>query len=234
MASFAGSILDNGTKATPGVPYYSGGGGGGGGGSGTNVSSVTSATSSLTVSSITGANSLPVIVTNGLSMAGGAQLQFIAGGGLPDIAFAANNGALTGVSSINGASYPPSGAVNISTPLTSKYIAPDVGPQSISPSFSTILNGWYNGSLGISDWALTGQPNVGDHVAVLADTTVLGTLDLVQASTLKGKGQPYGMVMSGPFKAAASGSQFLAYTNVGCAVSTFLTFDFAGWVSPLQ
>ena len=225
MATYAGSILDNATKATPGVPYYSGGGGGG----------PTVTTSNLTVSSITGANSQSVVVTNGLSMAGGAQLTFSAGGGIPDIRFSGSNGTLTGVSTINGAAYPPPGATNISTPLTSKYIAPVGGPQTLSPAFSTILDGWYNASLGISDWSITaGTITPGDHVAVLADTTVLGTLDLVQISTLKGRGQPYGMVMSGPFKAAASGSQFLAYTNVGCAVSTFLTLDFAGWVSPLQ
>lgn len=207
------------------APYTGGGGGGGGG--------ATVTTSSLTVSSITGAASQSVVITNGLELAAGAQLTFPAGGGLPDISFTANNGAMTGVSSINGAAYPPAGATNLSTPLTSKYITPG-GPQPISPVFSTTLNAWYNCSLGISDWALTGQPVAGDHVAVLADTTVLGTIDLVQASTLKGAGQPYGMLMSGPVKAAASGSQFLAYPNAGCAISTFLTLDFAGWVSPLQ
>lgn len=192
-------------------------------------------TNQLFVSSITGENSLSVVVTNGLAMAGGAQLQFVAGGGLPDIEFASNNGAMTGVSSINGVKYPPPGAgANVSTFLTSKWIAPVGGPQPVSGTVPVTNGAWYNCSLGISDWALSGQPAAGDHVAVLADTTVLGTLDLVQASTLKGAGQPYGMVMSGPVLAPAPTIEFLAYTNTGCAVSTFLTFDFAGWVSPLQ
>ena len=221
------SLLETGTKANPNVAYYSGGGGGGGG--------PVVVASTLTVSSILGGGPGQTLeFPNGFVLPAGASAQ-LGGGGGPDIDFTASNGAITGLSSINGAAYPPPGASpNISTPLTSKYITPG-GPQTLSPVFSTTLNAWYNCSLGISDWAITaGTIAPGDHVAILADTTVLGTIDLVQASTLKGAGQPYGMVMSGPVKAAASGSQFLAYPNAGCAVSTFLTLDFAGWVSPLQ
>ena len=73
MASFAGSILDNGTKATPGVPYYSGGGGG---------STFASASiSSLTVSSINGAApggaSGPAVTTSSLTV---SSISGLAGG----------------------------------------------------------------------------------------------------------------------------------------------------------
>lgn len=212
------------------APYTGGGGGGG-------TSTINVVASTLTVSSILGGGAGQNLdFPNGFTLPAGASIV-LAGAPGPtaagDIDFTNNNGTITGLSSINGAAYPPAGATNLSTPLQTKYITPG-GPQPISPVFSTTLGAWYNASLGISDWAFSGTIADGDHLAVLMDTTVLGTIDMVQASTIKGKGQPYGMVMSGPVKAAASGSQFLAYPNAACAVSTFLTLDFAGWVSPLQ
>ena len=236
MASFAGSILDNGTKATPGVPYYSGGGGGGGG-SGTNVSSVTSVTSSLTVSTILGGGPAQTLTfPNGFSLPAGASIEL---GGAPgptavgDIDFTNNNGTITGVSTINGNPYPPSGGA-VSTLMTSRY-APGggLGPVTLA-STPTVAGKWYNIAFNLTDITAPVGIAPGDHVGILADTTVLGYFDLVQVSTCKALGQPIGYSVNGPAVAAGANMIIGAQTNAACAVSSFLTCDFAGWVTKLN
>jgi hypothetical protein len=224
------ALLTNATLANLNSPYYSGGGGPGGG--------PVVSTSQLLVSSInTLVPGAAPTAPNGFDLPGGANIAFVAGGGGPDIQFTANNGTITGLSSING--QPVSGAAAaVSTPLTTKWIGAggSGGPQALNSFLpSTTVGKWYTVSLGVSDWAFSaGTIAPGDHIAILGDTTVLGTLDLVQASTLKGAGQPYGQTFSGPVVAGAGGLQISAYSNTSCAVSTFLTCDFAGWVQGLN
>lgn len=227
-------LLGNGTLANLNTAYYSGGGGGGG------SSTINVVASTLTVSSIAGGGAGQTLdFPNGFILPAGASIQLDGGGG-PDIEFTNTNGTITGLSSINGAAYPPpsGAAAAVSTPLTTKWIGAggSGGPQALNSFLpSTTVGKWYTVSLGVSDWAFSaGTIAPGDHIAILGDTTVLGTLDLVQASTLKGAGQPYGQTFSGPVVAGASGLQISAYSNTSCAVSTFLTCDFAGWVQGLN
>lgn len=223
------SLLDNGTKANPSLVYYSGGGGGGGG--------PTVVASTLTVSTILGGGpGQSLTFPNGFALPAGANIE-LAGAPAPsaagDIDFTNNNGTITGLSTINGSPYPPSGGA-VSTLMTSRY-APGggLGPVTLA-STTTVAGKWYNIAFNLTDITAPVGIAPGDHVGITADTTVLGYFDLVQVSTCKALGQPLGYSVNGPAVAAGTNMIIGAQTNAACAVSSFLTCDFAGWVTKLN
>lgn len=229
------SLLGNATLANIDKPYYSGGGGGGGG----SVSTfVTADISTLAVSSITsivpgGAPDVP----NGLDFPAGAGAVFTAGGGGPDIEFTANNGAITGLSSINGAAYPPPGAA---APVSTIVGSATIGsvPVNLVPAGPTLSTGkcyMFNVVLDAPTNGVIGAPSVGDHVGfVLPDTSIPFTIDLVQLSTMKAAGQPLGFSFAAPFVAGAGAFNVSAYCNAGATASTLMGASGVSWLTPLN
>ena len=261
MATSAGSILDNGTKASPGVLYYSGGGGGGGGGTSTFV---TANVSTLQVSSIASlAGGVPVefkgdIQVNGTTTTSSMLVSSIVGGdggfltlggdtvfvksnlGLffpadGAIVFQDNLGALTGVSSINGASYPPSASLAIqNAPLANggslTFVAGGVGgPQPVTGSFATTAGKLYQASIKVTSESLNppGPPaSGGDHYAFVDPTAgVAATRLYTEISSIYGGGQPRGETIYFNFLATGPTGQLSAYTNGGSGQSTLVTLD---------
>ena len=223
------SLLETGTKANQNVAYYSGGGGGGGG--------PVVVASTLTVSSIAGGGPGQTLdFPNGFQLPAGANIE-LAGAPGPsaagDIDFTNNNGTITGLSTINGVAYPPSGGA-VSTLMTSRF-APQggVGPVLLA-STPTTASKWYNVAFNITDITAPVGIAPGDHVGILADTTVLAYFDLVQVSTCKALGQPIGYSVNGPAVAAGTSMTIGAQTTAACAVSSFIACDFAGWITPLN
>ena len=103
------TLLDNQTRASPGTFFPQLGSGGGGGGSGSNFSSIT-------VSSIIGGDGGALAV----NAIGGFFVNepgiFMPSNGL--LSFQDLNGALNGVSSINGSVYPPAGTNSLWSSFT--------------------------------------------------------------------------------------------------------------------
>lgn len=206
---------------------------GGGGGSGPVV-----VASTLTVSTILGGGpGQSLDFPNGFSLPAGANIE-LAGAPGPsaagDIDFINNNGTITGLSTINGTPISALGGGAVSTLMTSRY-APQggVGPVTLA-STPTVAGKWYNIAFNLTDITAPVGIAPGDHVGILADTTVLGYFDLVQVSTCKALGQPIGYSVNGPAVAAGTSMTIGAQTNAACAVSSFLTCDFAGWVTKLN
>lgn len=218
------------------APYTTSGGGGGGGGASTFV---TANVSSLAVSSI--ASLVPggeVEIANGLSFPIGADIIFSAGGGAPDINFSASNGTIAGVSTINGVAYPPPGsAAPISTIVSGGATIGSVSVNLVpaGPTLSTGKCYMFNVTLDSASNAVIGAPAVGDHVGfVLPDTSIPYVIDLVQLSTIKAAGQPYGFSFAAPFVAGAGAFTLGAYCNAGATASTFIGASGPGWITPLN
>jgi hypothetical protein len=231
------SLLGSATLANIDTPYYSGGGGGA-----ATSTFVTASISTLNVSSIIGngpggALELSAPGAIFLNAGSGAAVELTSAG---RIDFGDSLGRLTGVSSINGAAYPPPGAAaSVSTSALSAVTIGDA-PAVLNNNFSPGLTAGqsYMGSIVLDSASISviGQPNEGDHVAVYANTTAAGTIDLVSLSSMKGKGQPLGFSYTTPFTAisGAGGLQFVAYCNAGSAASTILGSDYgAVWATPM-
>ena len=237
------SLLGNATLANIDKPYYSGGGGGGGGPN-LVVSTITS--DSAVVSSITAApgnNGLSLVGdVAGILMDGGSGGVFITGPGLffpdnGDIDFQLNNGEITGLSSINGAAYPPPGAA---APVSTIVGSATIGsvPVHLVPAGPTLSTGkgyMFNVVLDAPTNGVIGAPSVGDHVGfVLPDTSTPFTIDLVQLSTMKAAGQPLGFSFAAPFVAGAGAFNVSAYCNAGATASTLIGASGVSWLTPLN
>jgi hypothetical protein len=201
---------------------------------------VTASISTLAVSSI--ATLVPGAspeVPNGLGFPAGAGI-IMAGGGGPDIEFSNSDGAITGLSSINGAAYPPAAAgagASISTTMTGGITIGDA-PVNLVPAGPTLSTGKYymfSVSLDSATNGVIGAPTEGDHVGfALPDASIPFMIDLVQLSSIKGKGQPYGYSFAAPFIAGASAFELSAYCSAGATASTFLGASGLGWITPLN
>jgi hypothetical protein len=221
------SLLGAATLANEVKPYYSGGGGGGGG--------VVTSTSQLLVSSInTLVNGQAPTAPNGIDLPGGANLDFVAGGGGPDIQFTANNGTITGLSSVNGA--PVRG---ISTPTTGGGYFGQTPAANLNPSVLVPLSTgrWYLNSLEITDMTFVSQPAATDCFNILFSDGVtqmnLGTFNMAQVSTNRGVVGDCGFSVCGPFEAQSTIGAFQYKANAG-APSTFITTSGKGWSLPLN
>lgn len=169
------SVLDQQCRAAPGVVFADIGSGGGGGGGGQTqtissitVSSITSSSAPDVIEVVGGGMTMNKMIANAgyMSTANVSSIIGSDGGGLTiggdalfvapslgvffptngSLAFQDNKGSLVGISSVNGASYPPppavaSAAVN---PLNSyTYVPPGGATQSIA-TFNNLVNGhWY-------------------------------------------------------------------------------------------
>ena len=247
------ALLGNGTLANPNTAYYSGGGG-------ASVSTfITASVSTLSVSSITaqgggtiymptevsisslaGPNAGGTLVQNGLEFVDGAQILFDAASSASAmINFSGNDGIITGVSSINGAAYPPAGGAGaaISTIITGGLT---VGSAAVNlvPTGPTLSTGKYYLFTATFDSPtnnVIGAPTAGDHAGfVLPDTTIPYTLDLTELAAQKAKGQPLGFSFAAPFVAGAGAFQLTAYCNAAATASTFVGASSPGWIIPLN
>jgi hypothetical protein len=214
------------------APYTTTSGGGG-------SSTINVVASTLTVSSILGGGPGQTLeFPNGFQMPVGASIQ-LGGGGGPDINFTANDGEITGLSTINGAAYPPPAAATaVSTLLASVFVGD--APQSLTPSsgVSTLEGKWYNVSVGISDLGFSGL-SADDSITIVAGSpagqTGLAVLDLPRLSTLRGAGAgggagSVGIIASGVVESFSTFLEFTAIPNTGTTASTFISTDYAGWV----
>lgn len=258
MSVFAGSILDNGTKANPSLVYYSGGGGGGGNAStfvtaSVSTMSVSSITSlggpvefsgsvvipgALNVSSITSSAGGPngTLVENGLDFVDGATIYFDANatGGFANISFAGNDGRLAGVSTINGAAYPPAGALSVQTaPLANggAIVLPENsvgGPRPITGTFATTAGKLYQATVKVTQEDLNppGNPGASDHYSFVdgAAGVVLTRLHS-EVSSIKAGGAPLGEMVTFQWIAGGATTQLSAYNNIGSIQSTLVTLD---------
>lgn len=233
------SLLGNGTLANQGLPYYGGGGGGGGGGG----STVTVTASTLTVSTILGGGpGQSLAFPNGFELPVGANIVS-AGGGAPstgDIDFPNNNGQIVGVSTINGAPYPPGGGGAVSSVTASVHVG--TAPTVFTPLGMTVqANRYYLCSANILDIGITsGTLTPGDSITIVAGsdagTNAIGTIDLVQASTMRGRlgGGGAGSAAftpTGQVESLSTTMTFTAIPNSTMVCSTFLSM--AGWANAL-
>ena len=235
------SLLGNGTLANQDIAYYSGGGGGGGGG-GPVISTVTVTASTLTVSSIVGGGpGQSLSFPNGLEMPTGAAIV-LAGGGAPsagDIEFPGNNGQLVGVSTINGAAYPPAGGAASLSTVTASLLQIGQGQSfNINPVALNVTNGkWYLASLQLTDVGFSGIPNATDAFSISIEDatsqTNLGTYNMAQLSTNRGILNEDGFSVAGPYEALSTNAYFKILTNTG-APSTTLVTGGIGWLTPLN
>lgn len=220
------------------APYFASGGGGGGGGSA--ISTVVLTASTLNVSSIIGNGPGGALELNApgaifLNAGAGAAVELTSDG---RIDFGDSLGRLTGVSSINGAAYPPPGAAAAVSSVVNASVTVGSAPIALGPGIGGLTGGdWYLGMLNLDSATIdvVGAPTQGDHVGILANTTLIGNIDLVQLSSIKGGGQPFAYSFAAPFTAIAGTNQFLAYCNAGATASTILgSASGVGWMMPLQ
>lgn len=232
------TLLDNQTRASPGTFFPQLGGGGGG----SNVSTfVTADVSTLAVSSIaTLVVGQAPNVPNGLDFPGGANISFVAGGGGPDIQFSANNGAITGLSSINGAVYPPPSApLSIST-FTTSGVSGGQGeslPLNGVP-FNTAVGKWYSAQIEITDMTfLAPGPSANDCFGVSIEDatsqTNLGTFNMAQVSTNRGALGDLGFSLCGPFESLSTNAYFV-FKQSSNSCSTFTVTGGTGWLTLLN
>ena len=237
-------LLGNGTLANLNTAYYSGGGGGGGGPN-LVVSTITSDTAAVSsITAIGGGGGLNLVGdSTGINLDGGSGGVFVNGPGLffPDegnLAFQSNNGEITGLSSINGAAYPPPGAAAPVSTIVNGGATIGSVPVNLVPAGPTLSTGkcyMFNVSLDSPSNAVIGAPSVGDHVGfVLPDTSVPFTIDLVQLSTIRAAGQPFGFSFAAPFVAGAGAFNFSAYCNANATASTFVGASGPAWITPLN
>ena len=232
------SLLGNGTLAAPEAPYY--GGGGGGGGSAT--STVTSTLAVENVTTLPGVNQIifdaPVVnmanslvYVSSLSTANPGDVIDMGAG----LSWAAGGGALVGVSSINGA---PPLAAPIST-VTGSVTAGSAPVALNATPVPTTAGKCYMASITIDGANLAivpaaAVPTPGDHCSIVADQNIIGTIDLVSLSSMKGKGQPLGFSFSAPVVASGTSLSFSAYCSANATASTFLVSSSPAWVVPLN
>lgn len=240
-------LLGNGTLANLNTPYYSGGGGGGGGPN-LVVSTITS--DSAVVSSITAApgnNGLSLVGdVNGILLDGAAGGVFINGAGLffptaSAVDFQATNGAITGLSSVNGAAYPPaapanSGMTSFNILNSGNNYVPAGGTTTPLASFSTTQFHLYQLELPYLrvQNEPVGVPQAGAWADLSIDTAVnttyLDTFDMASVSTIANdlqKAAVYSFVASGA-------SHTLSATgNLGNTLSTAITTLGKGYLKDL-
>ena len=229
------SLLDNQTKVNVGTAFYGTGGGGG------SVSTFnTLSASTLTVSDVYGPGGVndPFTADGGINV-GGIGLSMgdnpIAfGAGSPGIVWSANDGIMTGVSSINGSAYPPAAALQVqSVAMLNTGIATlpqnsEGGPVPITEPFSTIVGKMYQASIKVTSEQLqpAGNPAASDHYSFVDPSAGIAlTRSYSELSTIQAGGNPRGQTVFFNFHATAAASQLTAYNNVGTTQSTIIGFD---------
>lgn len=222
------SLLGNATLANISTPYYSGGGGGGGA---TSSFTVVNA-SSLTVSTIAGVSGLGPYFSDGLEIGAAGEISFE--GGL---------GVMTGVSSINGAAYPPpAAAASLSTPLVTATVGSVPVFLSQAP-FATAVGQWYTAQMSITDIGFFGTMGADDSYTIAAGSpagyTPLALLDCPRLSTLRGFGAgggsgSIGLSVSGPLESFSTFADFIVIPNNVVSVSSLMSTAFRGWLTPLD
>lgn len=212
------------------APYTTTGGGG--------SSTINVVASTLTVSSIAGGGpGQSLEFPNGFILPSGASMQ-LGGGGGPDIEFTATNGAITGLSSINGVAFDPTAAqTNISVATTTGGFFGDAAVN-LNPTLAALSVGkWYNVSLEITDVTFSTQPNATDCFLISfsdgAGETNLGAVNMSQLSTARGLIGDAGFSVCGPHEAQSTIGAFQYKSYVG-APSTFIVTGGVGWLSPLN
>ena len=231
----SGRILDNGTKANDTIAYYSGGGGSGGSGS--------LVASTLTVSSINGllgpSGSVtfdgPLLMTNGGIAMNLDSIIWAAGAPGDTLAWNGNDGQIAGVSTINGAPYPPAAAglsvQSVSMLNTGVAILPqnsEGGPVPITQPFSTIVGKLYQASIKVTSETLqpAGNPAASDHYSFVDPSAGIAlTRSYAELSSIQVGGNPRGQTVYFNFHATTAASQLTAYNNVGTTQSTIIGFD---------
>jgi hypothetical protein len=170
-------------------------------------------------------------VQNGLQFQMGAGAQFVADG---EIAFSDNLGIMTGVSTINGTSYPPAGALTVTTaPLANggNNVLPQNsvgGPIGITGTFATTAGRLYQASVKVvsEDLNPPGNPGASDHYAFVDGAAgVAATRLYSEISSIRAGGQPYGETVTFTWIASGATTQLSAYNNVGTTQSTLVNLD---------
>jgi hypothetical protein len=170
-------------------------------------------------------------VQNGFEFQTGAGAVFVAEG---EIQFSDNLGVMTGVSTINGSAYPPTGALTVATaPLINagSIILPENsvgGPVPITANFATVAGRLYQASIKVTDEELSpaGAPAASDHYSFVDGAAgVAATRLYSEISSIRAGGQPYGETVFFNFVATGPVTELFAYNNVGTTQSTLLTLD---------
>ena len=226
------TLLDNQTRASPGTFFPQLGGGGGG-------PSIT--TSNLSVSSIVGnapGGQMTLDAPAGIFI-NGFGLNFTDTGAT--ISFLNNDGAMSGVSSINNLPYPPAGGAVAS--LSTITTGGGYGGQGQSYSlnaipFPTQLNKWYTAQIEITDMSFVAPgPSANDcfNVSIEDATsqTNLGTFNMAQLSTNRGTLGELGFSVSGPYESLSTNAYFVFKQSAG-SCSTFTVTGGTGWLTPLS
>ena len=221
------SLLGNATLANEGKPYYGGGGGGGGGG----ASTITSTLAVDVISPLPGntavafqgtvdmSNSLAFVSSLSTANPGG-QIDMGAG-----FTWAAGNGALVGVSSVNGAAYVPIVTGKFGATTTNIYV-PAAGTNQTVGSFSTVAGHLYQieiDSLRVQNQP-PGPPVAGAWSALYVDAntaTYLDTFDMASVSTIANDLQKSPVYT---FRASAAGHNLIAQGILTNTISTAMTF----------
>ena len=190
------------------------------------------------VSSITGGDAGALTIDgDALFISNTLGMYFPANG---SIQFQDNNGALGGVSSINGSKFSPGSiAPSLSTNLSG---AVTVGStfQILAPNaVSTTTGKYYWAGAQILDLALVnGTPTLGDSITFScgqeAGESLLQTVDICAMSTIRGRNGEVGFSMNGLIEATSSYTWFQAKMNGGATVSTFVTMSGEAWLTPVD
>lgn len=226
------------TNANPSLSLL---GGGGGGSPGSNITVSTVTTQVMNVSSIVGndGGELTIKGANGIFIDTnpGLGILFPVAGAID---FQDNKGVMTGVSSINNAPYPPAGASlgTVSTITATVHVGN--APQTFTPLPMTVQqNKYYMCSANILDFAITsGTLQNGDSLTVYAGSPAgqdaIGVYDLVQLSTMRGRGLGGGLgsvplTPCGQVESLSTTMEFSLVPNSNINVSTFVSM--AGWAN---
>jgi hypothetical protein len=237
------SLLSQQSQVNAGTSFFALAGSGGGGGSvGPNPSfstitlntiaqAVQTNTSSIAfANTATSGNQIVMGFTESTSASIGLIAQNAADGisiavdnGSSLISFSGGNGALSNVSSINGASYPPPGLqyTAISTPTT--VIVPQNGTEQVIAAFSTTVGNLYevrlNPTIAVAP-AIAPAP--GAFVTFFVPFNAISEIDLAQVSTL---GNNFSQNLVGTFYATDTGMAVKATGTLFNTVSTSITFS---------
>ena len=219
------SLLGNATLANEGKPYYSGGGGGGG----SATSTVTSTLAVDVISPLPGNAAVEFIGTVDMSnsLAYVSSLSTANPGGLIDMsagfAWASGNGALVGISSINGAVPVVTGRFGATS---ANIYVPAAGTNQTVGSFSTVAGHVYQieiDSLRVQNQP-PGPPAAGAWSALYVDAntaTYLDTFDMASVSTIANDLQRSCVYT---FRASAAGHNLIAQGITTNTISTAMTF----------
>jgi hypothetical protein len=244
------SILDQQCRAAPGVLFADiGSGGGGGGGANPVVSTIQVSTiiadgntisfkgnvdmsqSEVFISSIGGKGVNGTVVQNGLDFVDGASIYFEQNkmGAVAGITFSGNDGNILGLSTVNGAPYPPAAALPSTTArfaATPNIYVPAAGTNQTVGSFSTVAGSVYQinvDSLRVQNQP-AGAPVAGAWSALYVDTTVasyVDTFDMASVSSIANDLQKSGVYT---FKATGAGHNLIAQGILTNTLSTAMTF----------